>query len=108
MTETTADLPDLDAETAMYGAPMRISDRVTLVPVSAPAGRFRSARPLGVFAVVDGEVVWRPATDDTAIALLGIGVGMVATVLSLSAVIRTPPWLPEARLPFSRVRRSES
>ncbi|ALG86711.1 hypothetical protein ACH46_07935 [Gordonia phthalatica] len=91
----------------MYGEPMKVSDRVTVVPVSAPAGRFRGARPLGVFAIIDGDVVWRPATDDTAIALLGISVGMVATVLSLTAVIRNPPWLPSSRWPFSRTSTAE-
>lgn len=108
MTDEPFRLPDLGIPSAMYGEPMRISDRVTVVPVSAPAGRFRRARPLGVFAIVDAEVTWQPATDDTTIALLGIGVGMAATVLSLVAVIRTPPWLPSSRLPFSRTSPSES
>ncbi|QRY61870.1 hypothetical protein JVX90_15880 [Gordonia sp. PDNC005] len=82
---------------ALYGTPIRTSDHVTVIPVSMPATRFRPSRALGVFVVTDdGDTTWRSAVDDTRIAQLGITVGLVATIMSLAAVIRRPPW-PDLR-----------
>ncbi|NKY50605.1 hypothetical protein HGA08_10315 [Nocardia vermiculata] len=86
------ELPDVDGSSAIYGSPYRTAEGVTVVPVTKPAGRFRRARPLGVFVVADGKTTWHAVTDDTAIALTGIFVGLMATTLSLIAVIRRPPW----------------
>lgn len=86
------ELPDVDRGPAIYGSPYRTPEGTTVIPVTKPAGRFRRARPLGVFVVADGKAAWHAATDDTAIALTGIFVGLMATTLSLIAVIRRPPW----------------
>jgi len=50
------------------------------------------SKPVGVFVVKDGVPVWSPATDDTRVALLGIIVGLVATVLVGITMVRRPPW----------------
>ena len=77
---------------AIYGEPYQAPDGATIIAVTRPAGVFRRARPLGVFVVDDGTATWHAVTDDTAIALLGICVGLVATTLSLIAVVKRPPW----------------
>ncbi len=57
----------------------------------------RCPSPSGVFVVKDGTPpVWSPASDDTRIALLGIVVGLVATVLAGITMVRRPPW-PDLR-----------
>ncbi len=91
------DLPAVAGDSAVYGAPYRTPEGVTVIPVTRPAGRFRQSRPLGVFVIDDGRAAWHAVTDDTAIALLGIFVGLVATTLSLIAVIKRPPW-PDVRI----------
>ncbi|WP_227984095.1 hypothetical protein [Nocardia spumae] len=98
------DLPAVAGDAAVYGTPYQTSDGVTVIPVTRPAGRFRQSRPLGVFVVEGGTASWHAVTDDTAIALLGIFVGLVATTLSLIAVIRNPPW-PEVTVRVHRLRR---
>ncbi|MEV5651532.1 hypothetical protein AB0L57_25055 [Nocardia sp. NPDC052254] len=98
------DLPAVAGDSAVYGTPYRTSEGVTVIPVTRPAGRLRRERALGVFAIGDGKATWHAVTDDTAIALLGIFVGLVATTLSLVAVIKRPPW-PDIHI---RVRKLES
>lgn len=46
-----------------------------------------SARPVGVYKVVDGKVSWEPAMDVTRIAMLGQVVAIVA-LLTIRSVIR--------------------
>ena len=97
------DLPAVAGDSAVYGTPYRTAEGVTVIPVTRPGGRMRRARPLGVFVIGEGKATWHAVTDDTAIALLGIFVGLLATTLSLIAVIRRPPW-PDVSI---RVHRAE-
>jgi hypothetical protein len=71
---------------AVFGEPHETGDGTTVITV------VRGSRAVGVFAVRDGAAHWEPAEDDTLIALFGIAVGLAATILSLAAVIRRPPW----------------
>ncbi|MBO0856252.1 MAG: hypothetical protein J2P18_21075 [Nocardia sp.] len=91
------DLPAVGGDSAVYGTPYRTSEGVTVIPVTRPAGRLRPARAVGIFTVEKGGTGWHAATDDTAVALAGILVGLVATILSLVAVIKRPPW-PDLRI----------
>ncbi|NKY86394.1 hypothetical protein [Nocardia veterana] len=97
------DLPAVDEDSAIYGDPYRTPEGATVIPVTRPGGRWRRARPLGVFVVADGKASWHAVTNDTAIALLGITVGLVATALSLTAVVRRPPW-PDVTVSVHRDR----
>lgn len=67
----------------VFGQQYETPDGATVIPVS---------KPVGVFVVKDGKPVWSPATDDTRIALMGILVGLVATLLAGIAMVRRPPW----------------
>ncbi|AHH15985.1 hypothetical protein NONO_c11780 [Nocardia nova SH22a] len=91
------DLPAVAGDSAVYGTPYRTTEGTTVIPVTRPRGRLRRERPLGIFVVGDNGATWHAVTDDTAIALLGIFVGLVATTLSLAAVIKRPPW-PDVRI----------
>ncbi|GAB7071308.1 hypothetical protein H7J06_10305 [Mycobacterium hodleri] len=71
----------------VFGQEYHTPDGATIIPVS---------KPVGVFVVKDGTPVWSPASDDTRIALLGIVVGLVATVLAGITMVRRPPW-PDLR-----------
>ncbi|WP_068280647.1 hypothetical protein [Aldersonia kunmingensis] len=91
------DLPAVAGDSAVFGVPFRTPDGVTIIPVTRPAGWFRPARPLGIFVIDDGKAAdekatWHAVTDDTALATFGTFVGLAATVLSLIAVVRRPPW----------------
>ncbi|MFF4022183.1 MULTISPECIES: hypothetical protein [Nocardia] len=98
------DLPAVGDDSAVYGTPYQTPEGATVIPVTRPGGKFRRARPLGVFVIQDGNTGWHAVTDDTAIALLGIFVGLVATTLSLIAVVRNPPW-PDVTIRIDRKER---
>ena len=74
---------DARDDASVFGQMYDTPDGATVVPV---------AKPVGVFVVKDGKPVWSPATDATRIALMGILVGLVATVLTGLAMVIRPPW----------------
>jgi len=74
---------DLRDEITAFGQHYETPDGATVIPVS---------KPVGVFVVKDGKPIWSPATDDTRIALMGILVGLIATLLAGIAMVRRPPW----------------
>lgn len=89
---TSRDAGDLLASletdaTRVFGQPYQTADGTTIVPVSRSRGG-----ALGVFVVKDGTSKWEPAVDATRIALMGILVGLVASVLAGVAMVRRPPW----------------
>lgn len=67
----------------LFGEPYETQDGTTVIPVS---------RPVGVFAIREGEVKWEPAVDATRVALLAVTTGLVAATLGTLAVLRRPPW----------------
>ena len=74
---------DARSEATVFGQQYDTPDGATVIPVS---------KPVGVFVVKDGKPIWSPATDDTRIALMGILVGLIATLLAGLAMVRRPPW----------------
>ena len=74
---------DARGETTVFGQQYDTPDGATVIAVS---------KPVGVFVVKDGKPIWSPATDDTRIALMGILVGLTATLLAGVALVRRPPW----------------
>ena len=87
----------------VYGEPIE-KDGITIIPAAAIAGGGgggsagdpssgggvgygMSARPVGAFVIKDGEVSWKPALDETRIALRGILVPIVA-MLAFRSVVR--------------------
>lgn len=74
---------DARDDRTVFGQQYQTPDGATVIPVS---------RPVGVFVIKDGIPVWSPASDDTRIALMGILVGLVATLLAGIAMVRRPPW----------------
>jgi len=78
---------DARDDTTVFGQQYQTPDGATVIPVT---------RPVGVFVIKDGVPVWAPANDDTRMALAGILVGLVATVLIGVTMVRRPPW-PELR-----------
>ena len=74
---------DARSETTAFGQQYETSDGATVIAVS---------KPVGVFVVKDGKPIWSPATDDTRIALMGILVGLIATLLAGITMVRRPPW----------------
>ena len=74
---------DARSETTVFGQQYETPDGATVIPVS---------KPVGVFVVKDGKPIWSPATDDTRIALMGILVGLIATLLAGVTMVRRPPW----------------
>jgi len=74
---------DARSDTTVFGQQYETSDGATVIAVS---------KPVGVFVVKDGKPIWSPATDDTRIALMGILVGLIATLLAGVAMVRRPPW----------------
>lgn len=74
---------DARDDLTVFGQQYQTQDGSTVIPVS---------KPVGVFVVKDGSPVWSPASDDTRIALLGIVVGLVATILVGITMVRRPPW----------------
>ena len=91
----------------VYGEPYE-TDGVTFIPAasvrggggagggdggeSAPTGSGGgfgvSARPVGAFAIRDGELAWVPAADTTRVIILGEIVGVVA-LLVIRSILRT-------------------
>ncbi|MBI3521851.1 MAG: sporulation protein [Chloroflexi bacterium] len=51
------------------------------------AGFGLSARPVGVYVIRDGEVTWKPALDETRVALMGMLVPIIA-LLTLRSVAK--------------------
>ena len=74
---------DARSDTTVFGQQYETSDGATVIAVS---------KPVRVFVVKDGKPIWSPATDDTRIALMGILVGLTATLLAGVALVRRPPW----------------
>lgn len=74
---------DARSEMTVFGQQYETSDGATVIAVS---------KPVGVFVVKDGKPVWSPAADGTRIALMGILVGLIATLLAGIAMVRRPPW----------------
>ncbi|MEU5261484.1 hypothetical protein [Amycolatopsis sp. NPDC021455] len=74
----------------IFGDPYETPDGTTVIPVH---------RPVGVFAVREGQVKWEPAVDATRVALLGLGIGLAAAVLTGLAMVHRPPW-PDVRLRY--------
>jgi hypothetical protein len=68
---------------SVFGDIHETADGATIIAVT---------QPVGVFVVKDGKATWQSATDDTRIALFGILVGLVATILAGITMIRRPPW----------------
>lgn len=66
-----------------YGEPYQTPDGTTVIVVT---------KPLGVFAIRDGQASWTPAVDNSRIALIGVGTGLLAAVFGSLAVLRQPPW----------------
>lgn len=66
-----------------YGEPYQTPDGTTVIVVT---------KPLGVFAVRDGQASWTPAVDNSRIALIGVITGLLAAVIGTLAVLRQPPW----------------
>lgn len=66
-----------------YGEPYQTPDGTTVIVVT---------KPLGVFAIRDGQASWTPAVDNSRIALVGVVTGLLAAVFGSLAVLRQPPW----------------
>lgn len=66
-----------------YGEPYQTPDGTTVILV---------AKPLGVFAIRNGQASWTPAVDANRIALIGVLTGLLAGVIGALAVLRQPPW----------------
>lgn len=73
--------------TRVYGHPYQTADGTTIVPVAKAKGG-----ALGVFVIKDGHSKWEPAVDATRVALMGILVGLAASILAGIAMVRRPPW----------------
>lgn len=72
-----------DGDDAAFGPQYETADGTVIIPVS---------KPVGIFVIKDGRSTWRPATDDTRVALAGILVGLVATAFAGLVLVRRPPW----------------
>ncbi|QKV72433.1 hypothetical protein HUT10_00165 [Amycolatopsis sp. Hca4] len=81
-------------EPRLFGDPYETPDGTTVIPVH---------RPVGVFAVREGKAQWEPAVDATRVALLGVGIGLVAATLAGIAMVHRPPW-PDLRAWPARLR----
>jgi hypothetical protein len=74
-------------EPSIFGDPYETPDGTTVIPVH---------RPVGVFAIREGQAKWEPAVDATRVALLAVGTGLVAATLAGLALVHRPPW-PDLR-----------
>ncbi|HEX4359190.1 MAG TPA: hypothetical protein VH141_16795 [Pseudonocardia sp.] len=84
----------------VFGEPFETPEGTTVIPVFRVSDRFgRTATPVGVFAIHDGEVTWRAAVDETRLALVAELIGLAAAVLGTLAVVRRPPWPDLSRRP---------
>lgn len=91
-------------DSVVYGKPIQATDGTTIITVAAVDGC--GARPIGVFAVHAGEVIWTPAVDRVAVlkartalaaATIGTITGLAAAALATGAMVRRPPW-PDIRI----------
>ncbi|MFC9897309.1 hypothetical protein ACFVMC_26780 [Nocardia sp. NPDC127579] len=91
-------------DSVIYGKPYETADGATIITVAA-FDEF-GARPVGVFVVHGGEVVWKPARDRVAVikartALVAVTIGTItgltAAGLAAAALVRRPPW-PDLRI----------
>ncbi|MFX0578650.1 hypothetical protein [Nocardia nepalensis] len=92
-------------DSVIYGQPHETHDGSTVITVARTGGLLRSARPVGVFVVHDGQVTWAPAVDATRITLLGELIGLLAAVIATLAVLRRPPWPDLSRDGLATLRR---
>jgi len=85
----------------VYGSPIE-KDGLTIIPAASVwggggggggpaesgggAGFGVRARPVGAFVIKDGEVTWKPALDETRIALRGMLVPIVGMLVARSIV----------------------
>ncbi|SEM36321.1 hypothetical protein [Rhodococcus maanshanensis] len=81
----------------VYGEPYETANGATIITVARIGGRRMGtsgavAVPVGVFVIHDGEVAWKPAVDETRIALMALSIGLASAVLATLAVLRRPPW----------------
>ncbi|WP_372665359.1 hypothetical protein [Amycolatopsis kentuckyensis] len=79
-------------EQPLFGEPFETPDGTTVIPVS---------RPVGVFAIRDGQAKWEPAVNANRVALLAVATGLIAATLGTLAVLRRPPW-PDLTGPWER------
>ncbi|RDI42132.1 hypothetical protein [Nocardia mexicana] len=76
----------------VYGAPHETADGSTIITVAGPGLIRPGPRPVGIFVIREGEVTWKPANDESRIALVAVLTGLLATVFTTLAVLRRPPW----------------
>ncbi|TJZ78398.1 hypothetical protein FCG67_10130 [Rhodococcus oryzae] len=84
-------------EMRVYGEPYETAKGATIITVARLGGsrfgpRDVAAVPVGVFVIHDGAVTWKPAVDETRIALMAVSIGLASAVLATLAVLRRPPW----------------
>ena len=99
--EILAKAQDTVTVTRVYGVPIE-KDGLTIIPAASVSGGGGGgsgpadsgggagfgvrARPVGAFVIKDGEVTWRPALDETRIALRGMMVPIVGMLVARSIV----------------------
>ncbi|MBF6172439.1 hypothetical protein [Nocardia blacklockiae] len=86
------ELPATADGALVYGAPHETSDGSTVITVARPGLLRPALRPVGVFVVHAGEVTWRPAVDESRIALIAVLTGLVTATLATVAMVKRPPW----------------
>jgi len=85
----------------VYGTPIE-KDGLTIIPAAAVSGGGGGgggpadsgggagfgvrARPVGAFVIKDGEVTWKPALDETRIAMRGMLIPIVGMLVARSIV----------------------
>lgn len=117
-----ADMKSAVNARTIFGEPIRV-DGVTLIPATAVRGGMGSggarggegfglkARPVGMYALRDGRLSWRPAVDVNRIIwggqLVTLVIAVSALLRSLSPGRRTLAWSGLFALParFSKRRR---
>lgn len=99
--EILAKAQDTVTVTRVYGVPIE-KDGLTIIPAASVSGGGGGgsgpadsgggagfgvrARPVGAFVIKDGEVTWRPALDETRIALRGMLIPIIALLVARSIV----------------------
>lgn len=99
--EILAKAQDTVTVTRVYGVPIE-KDGLTIIPAASVSGGGGGgsgpadsgggagfgvrARPVGAFVIKDGEVTWRPALDETRIALRGMLIPIIALFVARSIV----------------------
>ena len=85
----------------VYGVPIE-KDGLTIIPAASVSGGGGGgggpadsgggvgygvrARPVGAFVIKDGEVTWKPALDETRIAMRGMLIPIVGMIVARSIV----------------------